>query len=130
MFTTIASTVAGVIGVGIILIGARFLVTPHTAAAGFGVPVGAAGGKIPAGGPYPWLYAKGVRDIASGIFLWILLANGAPRLLGAFMVAASLIPIGDSVIVLRGGGSRAAAFGIHGATAAVLLAAGIALLMA
>jgi hypothetical protein len=130
MLTTVASSVAGLIGVGIILIGARFLLVPPAAAAGFGVPVGPAGGTIPAGAPYPWLYAKGVRDIASGIFLLLLLADGAPRLLGAFMVAASLIPIGDAVIVLRGGGSRAAAFGIHGATAAVLLAAGAALLIA
>ncbi len=32
MLTTIASIVAGLIGVGIILIGARFLVAPQTAA--------------------------------------------------------------------------------------------------
>jgi hypothetical protein len=122
MLTTIASIVAGLIGVGIILIGARFLVAPQTAAAGFGVPAESRGD--------PWLYAKGVRDIASGIFLWVLLANRAPHLLGAFMAAASLIPVGDAVLVLRSGGSRAAAFGIHGATAAVMLAASAALLLA
>ena len=130
MLTTIASTVSGVIGVGIILIGARFLLVPQAAAAGFGVLAEPVGGQIRDGGPYPWLYAKGVRDIASGIFLWVLLANRVPHLLGAFMAAASLIPVGDAVIVLRSGGTRAAAFGIHGATAAVILAAGAALLMA
>ena len=122
MLTTLASSVSGVIGVGIILIGARFLVAPQTAAAGFGVPAESRGD--------PWLYAKGVRDIASGIFIWVLLANQAPHLLGAFMVAASIIPVGDAAIVLRSGGTRAAAFGIHGATAAVALAASAALLMA
>jgi len=50
--------------------------------------------------------------------------------LGAFMAAASLIPLGDALIVLRSGGTRAAAFGIHGATAAVILAASASLLMA
>ena len=124
MVTTIASIVAGAIGVGIILIGVRFLLAPRTAAAGFGVPVAAAGDQT------PWLHAKGVRDIASGIFLLILLANRAPHLLGAFIVAASVIPVGDAAIVLRGGGSRAAAFGIHGVTAVVMLAAGAGLLMA
>jgi hypothetical protein len=124
MVTTIASIVAGAIGVGIILIGVRFLSASQTAAAGFGLPVETAGDQT------AWLHAKGVRDIASGIFLWLMLANGAPHLLGAFMVAASLIPVGDAVIVLGGGGSRAAAFGIHGVTAAVLLAAGVALLFA
>ena len=46
------------------------------------------------------------------------------------MVAAALIPVGDAIIVLRSGGSRAAAFGIHGATAVIMLAAGGTLLMA
>ena len=71
-----------------------------------------------------------MRDIASGLFIAILLLNHAPHPLGAFLVAASLIPVGDAVIVLRNGGTRAAAFGIHGATAAVLLIAGVALLLA
>ena len=121
MLTTLASIVSGVIGVGIILIGARFLLAPRAAAAAFG---------IPADSPSPWLSVKGVRDIASGIFIGILLADRAPHLLGAFLVAACIIPVGDAVIVLRSGGTRAAAFGIHGATAAVMLAAGVALLMA
>jgi hypothetical protein len=130
MLTTLASIVSGVIGVGIILIGTRFLLAPRAAAAGFGVPVDPPGAQTPGGSAYPWLHVKGVRDIASGIFLCILLANRAPHLLGAFMVAASLIPVGDAMIVLRSGGTRAAAFGIHGATAAVMLAASAALLMA
>ena len=130
MLTTTASIVSGAIGVAIILIGARFLLAPRAAAAGFGLPIEADGGPTPGGGPYPWLSTKGVRDIASGIFLWILLANRAPHLLGAFMAAASLIPVGDAVIVLRNGGTRAAALGIHGATAAVMLAAGAVLLLA
>lgn len=130
MLTTLASIISGVIGVSIILVGVRFLLVPQAAAAGFGVPAEPPGAHIPAAIPYPWLYAKGVRDIASGIFIWVLLANRAPHLLGAFMAAASIIPVGDAVIVLRSGGTRAAAFGIHGATAAVALAASAALLMA
>ena len=130
MLITIASIVSGVIGVGIILIGARFLLAPQVAAAGYGLPVESPGTQTPSGSPYPWLYVKGVRDIASGIFIWVLLVNRAPHLLGAFMAAASIIPVGDAVIVLRSGGTRAAAFGIHGATAAVMLAASAALLMA
>jgi hypothetical protein len=130
MLTTIASLVSGVIGVAILFIGARFLLAPQVAAAGYGVPVEPPGAQIPAGSPYPWLYVKGVRDIASGIFIFILVIKGAPHVLGAFMAAASLIPLGDALIVLRSGGTRAAAFGIHGATAAVILAASASLLMA
>ncbi len=130
MLTTIATTVSGVIGVGIIFLGARFLLAPRSAAAGYGVPVEPATALTPGGTPYPWLYVKGLRDIASGLFLWILLLNGVPQLLGAFMAAATLIPVGDALIVLRSGGTRAAAFGIHGVTALVMLAAGVALLTA
>ncbi len=130
MLATVGSIISGVIGIAIILIGARFLVAPKVAAAGYGVPVEPLGARTPLGGPYPWLYVKGVRDIASGIFIFILLTNRAPHLLSAFMAAASLIPIGDAAIVLRSGGTRAAAFGIHGATAAVMLVASAALFMA
>jgi len=38
------------------------------------------------------------------------------------MLAATLIPIADSVIVLAHHGSKATAYGIHGATAALMLA--------
>jgi hypothetical protein len=130
MLTTIASITSGAIGVGIILIGARFLVVPQAAATGYGVLAAPVGAQNHTASPYPWLYVKGMRDIASGIFIFILLANRAPHLLGAFMAAASIIPVGDAVIVLRSGGTRAAAFGIHGATAAVMLAASAALLLA
>ncbi len=130
MLTTIASVVSAVIGVGIIFIGARFLLAPQTAAAGYGVAVEPAQAPARPGGPYPWLSVKGVRDIASGLFIFILLINPAPHVLGAFMVAATLIPVGDAAIVLRNGGTRATAFGVHGVTAAVMLAAGAALLIA
>ena len=130
MLITLASIVSGAIGVGIIGLGARFLLAPRAAAAGYGLAVEPAGAAAPGSTPYPWLSVKGVRDIASGIVLLILLANRTPHLLGAFMAAASLIPVGDAVIVLRGGGTRAAAFGIHGATAAVMLAASATLLLA
>lgn len=130
MVTTVASIVSGVIAVLIILLGARFLLAPQSAAAGFGVPAEPRGAQGRAGSPYPWLYAKGVRDIASGIFLLLLLANRAPHLLGTFMAAASIIPVGDAVIALRNGASRGVALGIHGATAAVMLAASAALLRA
>ncbi len=129
MLTTIASVLAGMVGIAIIFLGARFLAAPEAAAAGYGVSVAPRGAQPPSGIPYPWLYVKGVRDFASGIFIFILLVNRAPHLLGAFMAAASLIPIGDAVIVLRNGGTRATAFGIHGATAAVMLAVSAALLI-
>jgi Domain of unknown function (DUF4267) len=45
-----------------------------------------------------------------------------PRVLGWFGLAASTIPIGDVTIVLRSNGPKATVYGMHGATAVVLLA--------
>ena len=77
-----------------------------------------AGGKAD-----PYLSVKGVRDIASGLIAVILLAARMPHVLGWFELAASTNPIGDAIIVLRSNGAKATAYGVHGATAVVLLAA-------
>src|SRR5262249_42230836 len=57
---------------------------------------------------------KGFRDIASGLFIAILMAYGSTPVLGWFMLAATLIPVTDAVIVLHQGGGRTVAFGVHG----------------
>lgn len=117
-----AQIVAGVIGVGIILIGARFLLDPAASAAGFGVPAPAADD--------PFLAVKGVRDIGSGLILLTVLALRRPRVVGWVTLAASFMPIGDALIVLAYGGPAYAAYGIHGATAVVAIAAAIVLISA
>ncbi|MFI7574477.1 DUF4267 domain-containing protein [Micromonospora sp. NPDC049497] len=117
MLITIANMLAGLIGAGIILIGARELWAPQ-AAAGFGIP------GTPTEDPnfQAWLAVKAVRDIASGVFIFILLVGATPHLLGWFMLAAAGMPAGDALIVLRSKGPRATAYGVHGATAVVMLA--------
>ena len=45
-----------------------------------------------------------------------------PHVLGWFELAASTIPIGDAIIVLRSNGPKATVYGGHGVTAVVLLA--------
>jgi hypothetical protein len=57
-----------------------------------------------------------------GLIAVILLAARMPRVLGWFELAASTIPIGDAIIVLRHNGPKATGYGVHGATAVVLLA--------
>jgi Domain of unknown function (DUF4267) len=116
-----ALTVAGVIGVGIIAIGARFLLQPGESAAGFGM--------APPPATDPYLAVKGVRDIGTGLVLLALLATRQSRAVGWAMLALSVIPIGDALIVLANDGSPVAAYGIHGGTAAVALAAAGVLLL-
>ena len=114
--TYIAYALSGLIGLGIIFVGTRFLLAPSTAAAGYGIPVEQETARAGA-----YLAAKGVRDIASGFFVFILIAFQAPQILGWIIVAATIIPIVDAVIVLTHNGSKATAYGMHGATAAVML---------
>jgi hypothetical protein len=54
------------LAIGIIFIGVRFLAAPRTAAAAFGVPAGATPQMA-------YLWAKGTRDIVSGLLLLGLL---------------------------------------------------------
>ncbi|MFC4943396.1 DUF4267 domain-containing protein [Pseudonocardia sp. GCM10023141] len=120
--TIAAYALAGLIAAGIIYVGAAYLFAPARTAAGFGVP------SPPAANPF---YAvKGVRDIASGLITLALMVFGGPHLLGVGLLALAVIPIGDMVIVLRSGGTRKAALGIHGATAAVMIVIAAVLLSA
>jgi hypothetical protein len=116
VLTKIGYGLSGLLGAGIIVIGGRFLVAPRVAAAGYGIATEQGG---PASDPY--LATKGVRDIASGVAVFVLLAAGKPHALGRYMAAASIIPIGDAIIVLRGNGPKATVYGVHGTTAAVML---------
>lgn len=110
-----ATGVAGLVGVAITGIGARFLMAPEAAAADYGVP---------ATDSDAWLEAKGVRDLGAGAITLTLLATGQRQALGWALVAASAIPLGDALLVRRHGGSSAQAWGVHGTTAGVMVAAG------
>ncbi|MFD5747592.1 DUF4267 domain-containing protein [Streptomyces sp. NPDC127033] len=125
MLTNVATVLAGLIGAGIIFIGVRAFRTPR-AAVDFGIP----GTPTEDRTFQAWLTVKAVRDIASGLFVFILLAGATPHVLGWFMLAATGIPVGDALIVLRSNGPRTAVYGIHGATAVVMLAVSVLLLLA
>ncbi|OBF47163.1 hypothetical protein A5787_10780 [Mycobacterium sp. 852002-50816_SCH5313054-b] len=114
--TAIGYVLAGLLAAAIIFIGARFLVAPRVAAAGYGVLPDL---DQPGAGAY--LSVKGIRDIATGLFVIILMIAGATHLVGWVMLAATIIPIADAAIVLRNGGSKSVAWGVHGGTAAVML---------
>jgi len=113
----IGNLLAGLIAAAIIFIGLRFLLAPAIASRDYGLAIS----PTPPNGFSPWLAVKGLRDIVSGLFTLLLMANGSPRLLGEFLLVASLIALGDAAIVLRAGGSRATAFGVHGCTALFMI---------
>ncbi|MRH89845.1 DUF4267 domain-containing protein [Nocardia sp. SYP-A9097] len=116
--TVLACGLAIVLNLMIILVGVRFLLAPETAAAAYGVPAKADGDAA------AYLSIKGLRDLTSGVIGLALLAFAGASAEGWFMLAVALTPFGDTAIVLRHGGTKAVAFGIHFATAiAVLISA-------
>ena len=114
MLTSIADGLAILVGVAIIAIGVRFVVAPRVAAIGYGVPAKEDGDAA-------YLTVKGVRDIVYGLIDVTLVAFAGHLAAGLFMLVVALVPLGDAVIVLRNGGTRATAFGVHFATAVVIL---------
>lgn len=119
MLTPLAYGLAVALDLMILFIGFRFLVVPRPAAAGYGVPAKADGDPA-------YLTIKGLRDGTYGLLGLALLAFVGPLAEAWFMVVVALVPLGDTVVVLRNGGTKAVAFGIHFATAAVvLLSAGL-----
>jgi hypothetical protein len=111
MLTWTAYGLAVLLNAFIIFIGVRFLVVPQAAAAGYGVPAT----------PSAYLTVKGVRDFTYGVLGLALIAFTTAHAVGWFMLVVALAPLGDTVIVLRNGGTKAMAFGIHFATAVVVL---------
>jgi hypothetical protein len=107
-----------VICVAVIALGIRFLLAPRRATLDFGV----AADNLRA-----LTQIKGVRDIASGVVLLVVWAAAGRTAFGWALIAAAFTPAADAVIVLGNGGKLATALGIHGLTAALLVAAGLVL---
>ncbi len=105
----------------IIAIGTRFLLAPRQATLAFGV----AADNLRA-----LTEIKGVRDITSGAVLLVVWIAAGRTDLGWAAIAAAITPIGDATIVHTNGGKLSTVLGVHGLTAAVLVAAGLALVLA
>jgi hypothetical protein len=113
--TIAAYTLAIVLNLFCLFLGYRFLFQPGPAATGYGAPAD------PGGDPGAYLTVKGVRDGTFGVVGLALLAFAGARPEAWFMLCVALVPLADTLIVLRHGGTKAVAFGIHFATAVVVL---------
>ncbi|MFB9681892.1 DUF4267 domain-containing protein [Streptosporangium vulgare] len=114
MLTPIAYGLAVLLDLLVAFVGARFLLVPRAAAAGYGVPAKPDGDAA-------YLTVKGLRDLSYGILGLALLAFAGAHAAGWFMLVVALNPLGDTFVVLRHGGTRATAFGVHFATAVTVL---------
>ncbi|MFF8402007.1 DUF4267 domain-containing protein [Streptomyces sp. NPDC015684] len=113
--TVTAYTLAVLLDLFCVFLGYRFLFQPGSAAAGYGAPAD------PHGDAGAYLSVKGLRDGTLGVAGLAVLAFAGAHAEAWFMLAVALVPFGDTLIVLRNGGTKAVAFGIHFATAIVVL---------
>ncbi|RDI68694.1 DUF4267 domain-containing protein [Nocardia pseudobrasiliensis] len=119
MSLTRINTALVLLGVAFILyIGLGYLIAPESMANGFGLP------EWPHGQAMAFGNLKGVRDTGFAVLTLALLLARQRFALGIAMFATALVPIGDMITVLSYHGSHAAAFGIHGLTAALVVLTG------
>ncbi|MEW1778205.1 DUF4267 domain-containing protein [Streptomyces sp. NPDC086777] len=113
--TVTAYTLAVLLDLFCLFLGYRFLFQPGPAAAGYGVPAD------PEGDAGAYLTVKGIKDGTFGVMGLALLAFAGARAEAWFMLCVALVPLCDTLVVLRHGGTKAVAYGIHFATAIVVL---------
>ena len=94
MTTKISYVVAFIAGLGLIFIGTRFLLAPEIAEAGYGI-------HFNEQGDYSFHYIKGARDVFSGLLICIFCLVNERRALGVTLLAGTIIPVTDMLIVLN-----------------------------
>lgn len=100
------------IGLGLLFIGGRFLLAPELGEAGFGLHYNQPN--------YAFHYIKGTRDLFSGLIIVLLAWSQYRRPLLLTLLAGSIIPFADMLIVWRTPGSDLWAMLIHGGTVITL----------
>ncbi|MGN6352567.1 MAG: DUF4267 domain-containing protein [Parafilimonas sp.] len=80
-------------GLGLVFIGTRFLISPETAEAGYGI-------HFNEQGDYSFHYIKGVRDLLMGSLMCIFVLSKQLKALAITLFAGTIVPIADMLIVL------------------------------
>ena len=125
MHNAIPLSVAALIAVSVFVIGCFYLVSPERISGSFGLKPPASDADTRA-----WLRLKGIRDVACGLLVLIMMLTTDRRPVGIALLVLAIIPLGDMSIVLGAGGSKSRAFSIHGVTCAVMLVVGLLLIHA
>jgi quercetin dioxygenase-like cupin family protein len=98
MTTRICYIISFLTGIGLLFIGLRFLISPVKAEFDFGIFTNTHK-------DYSFHYIKGSRDIFSGILLLLLVLAKQKKALGIALLSATVVPLGDFMIVMGKNGS-------------------------
>ena len=125
MHNAILLSLATLWAVAIIVIGCFYIISPERMTGSFGLKPPASDADTRA-----WLRLKGIRDIVSGLVVLTLMLTTDARTVGIVLLVEAIVPLGDMSNVLGSGGSKSAAFSIHGVTCAVEVVVGLFLIHA
>lgn len=104
------------IAIGIIFLGARFMMAPDSGAEGFGIPLAHTKEALAYG------RIKGIRDIFAGIVLLAFLIFRQPRATAIVFGTAIIIPVSDCLTVMAVNGPKDVThLLIHGITAVYMM---------
>jgi hypothetical protein len=93
MRRTLSRSLSLLLSLGMVFIGLRFLLVPRAGAEGFGVFL------PPSDTQYAFHYAKGIRDVFSGLLLALFAGLGYDRSLAWVLLLGALIPGVDLTVV-------------------------------
>jgi hypothetical protein len=93
MTQRIVIAIAFLTGLGMVFIGARFLIAPEVAEVGYGIHFNE---QV----DYSFHYIKGARDLFSGLLICLLTVGKQTKALGITLLIGTIIPIADMLIVL------------------------------
>lgn len=94
MTKKISITLAFLTGLGLIFLGARFLISPEIAEASYGI-------HFNEQGDYSFHYIKGIRDLFAGLIFCVLVVTKQTKALGITLLVGAIIPTVDMLIVLN-----------------------------
>lgn len=92
MVRKISMAIAFLTGLGLIFIGARFLITPEVAEISYGL-------RFNEHGDYSFHYIKGIRDMLPGLLICIFAILKQTKALAITLLAGTMVPVVDMLIV-------------------------------
>ncbi len=125
MHTTLPLSLAALVALAILIIGCFYIAAPKRIQASLGLRPPALDADTLA-----WLRLKGIRDVACGLAVVVLMLTTDARTTGILLLVLAVIPFGDMSNVLLSRGRKVTAFSVHGLTCAVMLFAGLLLIHA
>jgi hypothetical protein len=93
MTRKISIAIAFLTGLGLVFLGARFLIAPRAAEAAYGL-------RFTDHGDYSFHYIKGIRDIMCGLLMCLFVLTRQTKALGMTLSVGTIVPVVDMLIVL------------------------------